>query len=46
MRWDNINPVLVYTLIGAIVFFTLIALFAKGDVDDNEHTNKKESNSH
>lgn len=46
MSWDNLNPVLVYTLIGAIVFFTLVALYAKGGADDENHTNKNESNHH
>jgi len=45
MSWDNLDPVLVYMMIGAIVFFTAVGLFAKGGVDDDK-TNNNHHNSH
>ena len=36
MSWENLNPILVYMMIGAIVFFTAVALFATGGVDDEK----------
>ena len=43
MSWDNLNPILVYTVIGAVIFFTIFALFAKGGVDDDDSNNHSKS---
>lgn len=43
MSWDNLNPILVYTLIGAVVFFSFMAWFANGDSDDCDSDKKPKS---
>lgn len=36
MSISNLDPVLFYAGIGVLVFFTALALFAKGKSDDDE----------
>ena len=40
MSWENLNPVLVYMLIGAVVFFLFMGFFATGDIDDEKSDDK------